>query len=789
VFRLCSIILAWLVAASLTLADTNTGFEPALYTGSPPGIVLTGQDGWYNPVPGSLDYRVMTYAGNAFGFVQNPQGSSQFAAGLSNGGPAVANAERAEVFGSGDVWTITVDVAARFLGPAPATNNLGSFSLQDDATSKSFAGLMTWTNPATPTSWRMGYLVYDAAGVPVAQPGLFAGPQWQGLQVNRWYRVSTTFSLSANRVVSVSIRDLAGTLNATIHPSGWFLAGGAGSTLPPPTAFRLFTGGTGFGNVVGWDNLDMCPLQVTNVNPTFGQEGTSVHITGCGFGSIADDLSVLMLMPDGTAIPFTVVSATNSLIIANVGPVPPDAVPGPLLVARGFGQRGINTPALDDVIPENPGSILVFDRCGGFAPSPVLFNPFPTGPPIGQTWLFGRRAAPGVMELDVSGVWRPNTSLKVFSKLHGIPQGIGDDVQGDELRLRCGGDGLYLAERIADAVQTAYTTRGINSTASIVNIGPGAWRLTLTLLDANLVVVPIDIGTLTVVATEPSLISPFVIGPVTGFYQASLSQPGSAAQVNNVDLTGEDGATISPLVPTPIGVVAETLPIGLDAAGESVTVRSWGTFAGPIANQLVGSAKLVHVGSFFDVFADFGPAGTGQTRIEVWNCTAITGSMIVPNGQVAQLATAGFGLPQIVGCGGRPQVGPTGPFVWIDLDRIAMVTPTGGLPALGTQIRFYAQAPAALVTAMQALDIAAGLVDPSDLSHYTVFNSYEGGICYANCDGSSGTPSLTANDFACFLNAYASGQAGANCDGSTGAVLLTPNDFACFLNQFAGGCP
>jgi hypothetical protein len=57
--------------------------------------------------------------------------------------------------------------------------------------------------------------------------------------------------------------------------------------------------------------------------------------------------------------------------------------------------------------------------------------------------------------------------------------------------------------------------------------------------------------------------------------------------------------------------------------------------------------------------------------------------------------------------------------------------------------------------------------------------------CYPNCDGSSGTPLLTPNDFQCFLNAYASNLSYANCD-STGG--LTPNDFQCFLNSFAAGC-
>lgn len=60
--------------------------------------------------------------------------------------------------------------------------------------------------------------------------------------------------------------------------------------------------------------------------------------------------------------------------------------------------------------------------------------------------------------------------------------------------------------------------------------------------------------------------------------------------------------------------------------------------------------------------------------------------------------------------------------------------------------------------------------------------------CYANCDGSTVTPRLTANDFQCFLNNYAAGSPAANCDGSTALPVLTANDFQCFLNKYAAGC-
>lgn len=80
--------------------------------------------------------------------------------------------------------------------------------------------------------------------------------------------------------------------------------------------------------------------------------------------------------------------------------------------------------------------------------------------------------------------------------------------------------------------------------------------------------------------------------------------------------------------------------------------------------------------------------------------------------------------------------------------------------------------------------------------------SAQAALCYdPNCDGSTGTPALTANDFQCFSNAYAAATAPgvtwyqqvtsyANCDGSTGNPAVTANDFICFRNKYVlGPCP
>ncbi|MBX3376593.1 MAG: hypothetical protein KF678_06270 [Phycisphaeraceae bacterium] len=93
------------------------------------------------------------------------------------------------------------------------------------------------------------------------------------------------------------------------------------------------------------------------------------------------------------------------------------------------------------------------------------------------------------------------------------------------------------------------------------------------------------------------------------------------------------------------------------------------------------------------------------------------------------------------------------------------------------------------------LEGSVGQPDAGELSQgaFAISGGFWPGVessstCYANCDGSTGNPVLTANDFQCFLNRYTAGDPWANCDGSTVPPVLNINDFQCFLNKFAGGC-
>jgi len=90
-----------------------------------------------------------------------------------------------------------------------------------------------------------------------------------------------------------------------------------------------------------------------------------------------------------------------------------------------------------------------------------------------------------------------------------------------------------------------------------------------------------------------------------------------------------------------------------------------------------------------------------------------------------------------------------------------------------------------------ALMIRIGTPPPVGVFCDAVFGSVRIGVgpaCYANCDGSPGSPMLTVADFGCFINAFAAGSAYANCDASTTPPVLNVADFSCFLNAFAAGC-
>lgn len=265
--RKTMIIVAGLAVSAGAQAQFSSNFEAPLYTGSAAGTALTngfgggGQDGWYNPVSGSNDGNVFTYAGNAAGLVLNPTGGQQFAAVQNVGATGFGRAQHAVSFAN-QTFTASFDINLdRFGGVLPAINNLGSFSLQPSTTSRFWQTLYTWDNLATGNAYDANYIFFNAAGT--QQAATLPGPEWDALNLNTWYRQSTTWSFVTNQILSVSIdnlHDAAPPVVVDVSGLGWYLAGGANPTQALPTDFRFFAGG-GANNihVFGFDNVVIIP--------------------------------------------------------------------------------------------------------------------------------------------------------------------------------------------------------------------------------------------------------------------------------------------------------------------------------------------------------------------------------------------------------------------------------------------------------------------------------------------------------------------------------------------------
>src|SRR5262249_8431666 len=154
---------------------------------------------------GSSDQFVFTYAGNALGLPQNPFGDDQFVGAQALGDGTFPRAQHDFDWSASSVWTVSYDLAVRFNGTLPAVDNLSSFSLQNSEVARYFIALNTWADPAQATMWNANYVVFNLGGV--QQDPQTPGPEWGKLEVDHWYRQSTTFDFSSNLILSVSITD------------------------------------------------------------------------------------------------------------------------------------------------------------------------------------------------------------------------------------------------------------------------------------------------------------------------------------------------------------------------------------------------------------------------------------------------------------------------------------------------------------------------------------------------------------------------------------------------------
>ncbi|MBL9030356.1 MAG: hypothetical protein JNM80_01440 [Phycisphaerae bacterium] len=260
-------------------------FEPATYTGSAAGTLLTGQDAWYLPaVANSGDGFVYTYAGNTYGVVANPSGGSQFVGGECSTTLQTFVRMQHDIAFTEGTWTMSADFNGLFStvngGVLPAADNIGSWSMQPSATARYFQFLMNWGSGAVagilqcpgcppltnyaPTGDKYHILVgYFTAASPATISFEPPTQDWMDLSTNNWYRITAKWNFTTAQLLEVSIRNLTAGGSAVVtdlSSRGMYLFGGPSSVNPLPTAMRLFTGSLAFGNVTAWDNVSVGPM-------------------------------------------------------------------------------------------------------------------------------------------------------------------------------------------------------------------------------------------------------------------------------------------------------------------------------------------------------------------------------------------------------------------------------------------------------------------------------------------------------------------------------------------------
>jgi hypothetical protein len=268
------LIIGALAMCTAALAQFSDNFESE--TGSASGTLLTngfgggGQNGWYNPVNGSLDGSVFTYAGNTLGKVGNASGGNQFAGAASANAATPYRMQHALTLTNTGTWTLAIDFNFDFSGAAPVANNLGSVSLQPSTTNNAFQTLYAYdpTELAAPTGYRALFGFAGAAGGALTLETNPGDANWDNLVFNHWYHQTLTWNGATNQITATTLQDMtAGGPTFTINPTTWFLTGGQNNVLGQALAtdVRLFVSGGNANstNLGGYDNLQVVPEPAT----------------------------------------------------------------------------------------------------------------------------------------------------------------------------------------------------------------------------------------------------------------------------------------------------------------------------------------------------------------------------------------------------------------------------------------------------------------------------------------------------------------------------------------------
>lgn len=282
---------------------------------------------------------------------------------------------------------------------------------------------------------------------------------------------------------------------------------------------------------VTWGSLTICvtPIDdpvITSVTPPSGGSGDIITIHGSGFDPDPDNMCVILMQGgSNVSIGLEVLAARDEKIIARLGPVPPGATPGEIMIGRGEGRRALFQPAFPEIVVEEP--VWVWDRDGAETTpgNPNAgFTPVPTPPPANTRW-FHAGPPPGGPGSQICvqipqalvGNWDPECKLTISARIHDHAAGIGHDQLSGCVRF----DGFLTPptyadcmERICDTIRCAWSQ--ILGVSVICTFDPFTESICIGFGDPGL---GVDWGNLTVCIECPNPAPPAPV--ITGINSAT----------------------------------------------------------------------------------------------------------------------------------------------------------------------------------------------------------------------------------------------------------------------------
>jgi len=200
-----------------------------------PGVLA---DGWYVPNIGGDSPSAHLYSDFASLGLTAPQGGGNNFLALTGSNAGLYQRAQTNVdFGSASTWTISYDIL-NVSSNASGTFG-GFFPVSTNRNFAAFGAYAEWDN-ASPT-WSALYSVYDADGDPLNNGNWVSpGAAWTGLLQGQWYVESTTFDVTTDKILSLSITDMNTNSTTTASPADWYMSNGS-DPLSGVNAIR-FTG-------------------------------------------------------------------------------------------------------------------------------------------------------------------------------------------------------------------------------------------------------------------------------------------------------------------------------------------------------------------------------------------------------------------------------------------------------------------------------------------------------------------------------------------------------------------